>query len=503
MSLEFRLWSVVGAFGLLGVVLLVVLGMNGYTGAWLFVLIALFVAALFTAALVVNGITNSVKELWNIARAVARGDFSQKMENAGNDEFGHIASDFAIIVDQLSLAKREQKDVLHEMQRFNQAIAEAVGSMQGSVTSLLKSSDNLAAGASTSAASVEEISASVGDIAHRTRGNSEKSQSVNSLAAQVRVVTERGGSEVQSLVKAMGEMQAAGQKIVSVVRLIDEIAFQTNLLALNAAVEAARAGKHGKGFAVVADEVRSLAGRSAKSAKETTELIEGIVSKMNNANQSTAKVSEVLNEISQNAVNMSNLMNEVAVASHEQAEAVTQLSMGLRQIENVTQENSKSVDAASEVARKLAQEAKDLVEITKGDSTDFIKWDESLSVKNQAMDGQHKKLVSLINGMYAKVKRGERASELKGLLVELAEYAVFHFQKEEELVGQHGFPELPAHKLQHEALLKDVGNFVSRVNKGENVDLIELMSFLKNWLLVHIKNSDKKYGAWLNAKGIR
>jgi hemerythrin-like metal-binding protein len=105
--------------------------------------------------------------------------------------------------------------------------------------------------------------------------------------------------------------------------------------------------------------------------------------------------------------------------------------------------------------------------------------------------------------MHAKVKRGEKASELLGLLTELAEYATFHFQNEEELVGKHGFPDLSKHKLLHEALVKDVGNYISKVRKGEEIDLVELMSFMKNWLLVHIKNSDMKYGEWLRSKGIR
>jgi hemerythrin-like metal-binding protein len=169
----------------------------------------------------------------------------------------------------------------------------------------------------------------------------------------------------------------------------------------------------------------------------------------------------------------------------------------------VTQQNTKSAEDVAEVARRLANEATDLVGIVESDAAVFIRWDASLSVKGLEMDNQHKKLVDYINSIHAKVMRGANAGSILPLLKELAEYAVYHFRCEEELVAKYGFPDLEKHRPLHEALLRDVKKHLGDLSSGRNVDLGELMSFLKNWLLVHIKNSDMKYGVWLNEKGVR
>ncbi len=475
------------------------------SGIFLALFIILFLSIVAYLFLFMASVVEPLNKMRSVLRNLANGETVSRFADGGHDEFSKIAQDVMTVSDQFNLLKKEQRESLQEMQQFNQGIDVAVRGMLGNVKTILSASDKLSAGASTTAASVEEISASVADIANRTLGNSEKSGNANELAAQVKTVAERGESDVQNLVVAMQEMQGAGQKIVSVVRLIDEIAFQTNLLALNAAVEAARAGKHGKGFAVVADEVRSLAGRSAKSAKETTELIEGIVAKMNHATVSTDKVSSVLKEISKSSVDMSSLMSEVAKASHEQAEAVSQLSLGLRQIENVTQENTKSAEDTALVAKQLSQESNELVDLLQGDGASdvFIRWDNTLSVNIHEMDDHHKKLIDYINVLHAKVKRGAQARDLQKTLTDLAEFAGFHFSAEEDLMCKHGFPDGAKQHTQHQALMSDVSKFVGLVRDGKHVDLVELMSFLKNWLLVHIKNSDKKYSAFLNSKGVR
>ncbi len=466
-------------------------------------LLALF-SIVFTVFVirVIQSIRVPINEALVTVEALSHARHDVRMSKGGRDEFSRFAAAFGVFQEQLVLTERDQEASLKNMMEYNATIASGVQRITGNVTEIGNTSQRLAQTATESAASVEEISASTQEIGARTRGNSEKSAQANGIAAQVKGAAERGDSEANKLIEAMRESQEAGRKIVNVVKIIDDIAFQTNLLALNAAVEAARAGRHGKGFAVVADEVRNLAGRSATSARETTELIEGVVAKVNNAALSAEQMGTILKDIFERANSMASLMGEIAVASQEQAEAVTQLGIGLRQIETLAQDNSLQAESSTKVASELASEAHNLEELMNRDEEDFIKWSDEYSVGVKLMNEQHQVLMRFINDLHSMVTRGKQVSEMVPVVGELVSFARRHFQEEETLLARHQYPEEVEQHGLHEKLIGSIDRYYSKLRSGENVNLTEFMNFLKSWLLIHIKNTDMKYKPFLNAKGV-
>ncbi|HEX7654718.1 MAG TPA: methyl-accepting chemotaxis protein, partial [Verrucomicrobiae bacterium] len=218
-------------------------------------------------------------------------------------------------------------------------------------------SQSLAEGSSTQAASVEESSASLEELSSMTRRNAENAHKANELAKHTRQVAERGATDMQSMSQAMASIKTSSDDISKIIKTIDEIAFQTNILALNAAVEAARAGEAGMGFAVVADEVRNLAQRSAQAAKETASKIDGAI---NNTAQGVAiceKVATVLTDIVTQIRQVDDLVAEVAGASKEQTQGISQINSAVSEMDKVIQSNAADAEESAASAEELNAQA--------------------------------------------------------------------------------------------------------------------------------------------------
>ena len=226
-------------------------------------------------------------------------------------------------------------------------------------------SQSLSQGATESAASLEEISSSLNEMSGQTKLNADNANQVNLLSSEAKQATEEGKAKMERMVSAMADISEAGQNINKIIKVIDEIAFQTNLLALNAAVEAARAGQHGKGFAVVAEEVRNLAARSAKAASETAELIAGSVQKTENGAEIASQTAESLENIFTGVSKVSDLAEEIAAASNEQAEGISQINEGLGQIDQVIQQNTATAEESAAAAEELSSQAAELLNMLK------------------------------------------------------------------------------------------------------------------------------------------
>ena len=133
----------------------------------------------------------------------------------------------------------------------------------------------------------------------------------------------------------------------------------------------------------------------------------------------------------------------------------------------------------------------------------LLTWQDRYSVGIKQIDDQHKQLINMINELNDAMIKGQGKDALMPVLTKLANYCVSHFAVEEKLFDTHGYPEADAHKDKHQKMTTKVKELIAEVQSSRITISIEVMNFLKNWLDKHIMETDKKYGPFLNSKGVK
>jgi methyl-accepting chemotaxis protein len=236
-------------------------------------------------------------------------------------------------------------------------INEAAGQVEAGARQISDGGQALSQGTTEQASAIQQLNASIEEVAGETKKNATNANEANQRALEVRNNAEVGNKQMNKMVSAMGEINESSHNISKIIKVIDDIAFQTNILALNAAVEAARAGQHGKGFAVVAEEVRSLAARSAEAAKETTGLIEGSIESVDVGTRIADETSESLKEILSEIEKVTDLVGNIARASNDQATEIAQITQGIEQVSTVVQTNSATAEESAAASEELSGQA--------------------------------------------------------------------------------------------------------------------------------------------------
>jgi hemerythrin-like metal-binding protein len=133
----------------------------------------------------------------------------------------------------------------------------------------------------------------------------------------------------------------------------------------------------------------------------------------------------------------------------------------------------------------------------------LLAWDSRYSVGVKSIDGQHSVLFGLVNDLHAAMMKGQAQSMTGPLLRKLVDYTKTHFAAEEKLMATAKYPGLTDHQAKHRDLIKQVTEFVARFDKGEVTVNLDLLNFLRNWLVNHIQKVDREYGPWLNEHGLQ
>ncbi|MDO8359024.1 MAG: methyl-accepting chemotaxis protein [Devosia sp.] len=307
----------------------------------------------------VETVDRGLGETGAVLSALAHTDLSQRVEGDYQGAFGQLRDDTNGVCETLG-------DIVTGLRNTSRQLKTATGEM-------LSGANDLSERTTRQAATIEETSAAMDQLASTVHDNAKRAEAASAKARAVSQTATEGGTVMSRATEAMERITAPSGKISNIIGLIDDIAFQTNLLALNASVEAARAGEAGKGFAVVAVEVRRLAQSAAQASSEVKGLIEQSGIEVTGGSRLVAEAAQKLVAMLDAAKESSALIEGIANASREQASAIEEVSSAVRTLDEMTQHNAALVEetnAAIEQTEAQASELDRIVDVFTLDAED-------------------------------------------------------------------------------------------------------------------------------------
>jgi methyl-accepting chemotaxis protein len=279
-------------------------------------------------------------------KALAQGDLTGRITEPFEPEFQRIKDDTNGVADRLTA-------IVTRLTETSRALKTATGE-------ILSGANDLSERTTRQAASIEETSAAMEQLATTVAENAKRTQAANEEVRAVTANAEQGGTVMRDVSHAMEAISTSSAKIGGIVGLIDDIAFQTNLLALNASVEAARAGESGKGFGVVAIEVRRLAQSAAEASREIKDLIDRAVGEVNNGSRLVTDAVSKLDAIVSGVRRNRDVMDAISEATQSQSHAIDEIKVAIHQMDEMTQHNAALVEETNAAIEQTEGQASEL-----------------------------------------------------------------------------------------------------------------------------------------------
>ncbi|MGE4292510.1 MAG: methyl-accepting chemotaxis protein [Desulfovibrio sp.] len=309
---------------------------------------------------------------------------------------GALMGSFTLVTD-LTAVKENEQQVRTQVETMSAVaagaeeiaddVAEAASRLESQIEDVARGSSNQKSRTVETVTAMEEMNASVSEVARNAGQAAREAQeaiikaeqgerTVDNVIAAIRAVQ----GHAETLRTAMRALDEEAGGIGTVMSVIEDIADQTNLLALNAAIEAARAGDAGRGFAVVADEVRKLAektmdatkqvGRAILSIQKSTEqsvsATDEAVEAVRSSTEQASLAGEALRGIVEAIESNSNQIRAIATAAEQQAATSEEISRSVSGIDGVCDETTLHVQDARQAIERLSRLAEDLRRVIQG-----------------------------------------------------------------------------------------------------------------------------------------
>ena len=284
---------------------------------------------------------NATRENSDVIEQIANGDFT--VDSRVRSEGDRLGKSLSYLV-------RQNNNAFSQLSQISESVA-------GEAANISTASQALADSCSTQASAVEELSGYAKDANDLAVQNVERSSHAFEEIESMEQAVQGGKEHMITLGDAVSDINISSERVATVMKSIDDIAFQTNILALNAAVEAARAGTAGKGFAVVADEVRNLASKSAEAAEQSRGIIETMIQKSMQGNKLADEANQTFDEIVSKSTRITQTMKEIASASRNQQEHINKIDDEITRISAVVTQNAASSEETTAATQQLLRDA--------------------------------------------------------------------------------------------------------------------------------------------------
>ena len=295
------------------------------------------------------------RPLKSMAEGLGKSDLTLELGVESEDEIAQVAIAF-------NAYNARLRSIFQNLSGSSSSVASGATQLSASSEQMAATSASLAQNSEAQRAAFERVAAAVTELSasiEQVSGNIRRSQKESEAAvAAVNQGSQAGGESAQ----AMDDIRAATARMVSAVRLIQDIARQTNLLSLNAAIEAAKAGAMGKGFAVVAEEVRKLAERSGAAAREIGQLIEQSNASVDRGADMVTATVTALATIDTNIQGLAAMILEVGAAADEQARTSTEVA---EQVDENLSRVAHNATATEQMARTVSEVARTAAELAR------------------------------------------------------------------------------------------------------------------------------------------
>ena len=465
--------------------------------------------------------------LHDAEQAVAEDAAAIKHMNATADELKARLA--AVEEEKKNLHNKSERGamVLHKAHSVCSNLSSDVRGLTSLVVEVSKGVESQRDSLTESSQAMEKVSQAAFESSTRVQELSESAQRSSASAATGEREVEGALSSIEKLKDIIVQLKAAmaglGEKasnIGHVMNVINEVADQTNLLALNAAIEAARAGDAGRGFAVVADEVRKLAEKTMGATKEVEEAVRAIQDETQLNVQTVDRAARLSMDGAEQAARAGAFMRDILHAMNETAAHLQSIAQGVKdqseqsigtsetmgEIRRISEQTVAGMETfiAALMSFQSGMEELDMTinALVSGDyeqatSDKFVQWTPKLDLHVAMVDRQHRLLVDYINELYTAMAHNRTTEELQAILRKLRDYTATHFADEEKLFTATAYLGAAEHMKIHRKFVAKLDEVEEQLKSGTATVSMDLLTFLKDWLVQHIMGTDPTYLPYL------